>query len=88
MPVATVDATVNVAVDVPDPGAVIDVGMKETVTPDGCPDDESETALLKPPETVVEIVEAPDEPWTTGTETGDAEIAKSEVLNTAKTRSS
>jgi hypothetical protein len=88
VPVATVDATVNVAVEEPEPGAAIDDGLKETVTPEGCPEAERATALLKPPETVVEIVEAPDDPWTTGTETGDAEIAKSGVLETAKTRSS
>jgi hypothetical protein len=62
--------------------------LNVTVTPAGWPEAESETALLKPPETVVEIVDAPDEPCTTETDVGDAEMAKSGVLVTAKTRSS
>lgn len=64
-------------VEEPEPGAAIEVGLKETVTPEGCPDAERETAELNPPETVVEIVEEPDDPWTTETLLGDEEIAKS-----------
>ncbi len=51
--------------------------MNDTVTPEGWPEAESETALLKPPETVVEIVEEPELPCTTETDAGEAEIAKS-----------
>jgi hypothetical protein len=58
------------------------------VTPAGWPEAESDTAELKPPETVVETVEVPELPCTTETEAGEAEIAKSGELETAKTRSS
>ena len=52
----------NVADDEPEPGAAIDAGLNETVTPDGWPEAESATALLKPPETAVVTVEPPEEP--------------------------
>ena len=76
MPVAVDDATAIVIVDEPDPGAAIDVGLKETVTPDGWPEAESATALLNPPETAVEIVEVPFPPCATETDVGDAAIVK------------
>ena len=48
--------TVIVIVEVPEPGAAIDEGLKLTVTPDGMPDADNAIAELKPPETVVVIV--------------------------------
>ena len=60
----------------PDPGAGIGFGLKLTVTPLGCPEADNVTALLNPPETVVEMVEVPELPCTTLTEVGKAEILK------------
>jgi len=60
-------------VDVPAPGAAIDVGLNETVTPEGCPLPESAMAELKPPETVVVTVHWPELPAATLTEVGDAD---------------
>ena len=58
--------------DVPEPGAAIEVGLKVAVTPVGWPLAVKATAELKPPETVVVIVEVPLLPCTTETEVGDA----------------
>lgn len=58
-PVATVDATATVAVDVPEPGAAVDVGLKVTVTPEGCPDADNAMAELNPPEILAVTVEFP-----------------------------
>src|SRR5689334_10969008 len=78
-PTAAPAETVIVIVDEPEPGAAIDVGENDTVTPDGCPDADRETAELKPPEIVVVTVDGPDDPWAIETEDGEAEIAKSGV---------
>ena len=51
MPVAVVDATARVMVEVPEPGAAIDAGVKLTVTPVGCPVADKPTAELNPPRT-------------------------------------
>jgi len=56
VPVAAVLLAVNVSVELPLPGAAIDVGLKLAVTPAGNPLAESDTAELKPPEIVVETV--------------------------------
>ena len=66
------EATARVAVDVPEPGAAIDEGLKVTVTPAGCPEALSAIAELNPPETAVVIVEEPLLPTTTETEVGEA----------------
>jgi hypothetical protein len=71
-PVVAVALAVRVRVDVPLPGAAIEAGAKLAVTPAGKPEAESETAELKPPLTVVEIVELPDVPCTTERVVGDA----------------
>jgi hypothetical protein len=72
VPVAVVDATVSVALDVPEPGAAIDVGLKLTVTPAGWPEADKATAESNPPEIVVLMVELPLEPTTTETAVGEA----------------
>ena len=46
----------NVRVELPLPGAAIELGVKLAVTPVGKPDTERETAELKPPLTDVEAV--------------------------------
>jgi len=75
VPAATVDATVNVAVDVPDPGVAIDDGLKLTVTPLGMPEAVSATAESKPPETVEVIVDFPLLPAATEIAEGEADKA-------------
>jgi hypothetical protein len=64
-------------VDEPLPGAAIDVGENETVTPDGWPEADSAIALLNPFSADVVIVELPEFPWTTETDPGEAESEKS-----------
>jgi hypothetical protein len=73
------DDTTNVAVDVPKPGAAIDVGLKLTVTPVGAPDAVRVTAELNPPETPVVIVEVPLLPAATEMLVGEAAIVKAGV---------
>jgi hypothetical protein len=59
VPMAAVLLALNVSVELPLPGAVIEVGLKLAVTPAGKPEAESATAELKPPLTDVEIVAWP-----------------------------
>ena len=79
VPVVAVLLAVNVSVELPEPGAAIDVGLKLAVTPAGSPLAESDTAELKPPETVVETVVVFVPPCATDTVVGDADRAKSGV---------
>ena len=79
MPVAVVEATVSVAVDDPEPGAAIDVGLKPTVTPLGWPEAVRATAESNPPETAVVMVDDPLLPTTTETDVGDAASVKAGV---------
>jgi hypothetical protein len=76
VPVAVEEATAIVIVEEPEPGAAIEAGLNETVTPEGCPEADRATALLKPPETVVVIVELPEFPCCTETDVGEAAIVK------------
>jgi hypothetical protein len=76
VPVAVVEGTVKVRVEVPEPGAAMDEGLKPTVTPLGWPVADRAIALLNPPETAVVIVEVPLLPCTTETELGEAEMVK------------
>src|ERR1700722_1383511 len=59
VPATVVEATVRVRVDVPEPGAPIEVGLKPTVTPVGWPVADKATAELKPPAIVLVMVEVP-----------------------------
>lgn len=79
VPVAAVLLAVNVSVELPEPGAAMDAGLKLAVTPAGNPLAESDTAELKPPDTVVETVVVLVPPCTTDTVVGDALRAKSGV---------
>ena len=65
-----------VIVEDPEPGAGIEVGLKLTVVPEGCPEAVSPMAALKPPETVVLIELVPVPPCVTVTEVGEAAIVK------------
>jgi hypothetical protein len=76
VPVAVVDATAMVMVEVPEPGAGMDAGLKLTVTPAGWPVADKATAELNPPEIAIVTVDEPLFPCTTGTEVGDAERVK------------
>jgi len=76
VPGVVVDPTVMVIVELPEPGAAIDVGLKPTVTPDGWPLADRPMAESKPPETAVVIVDVPLLPCATETEVGEAEIVK------------
>jgi hypothetical protein len=76
VPAAAVLLAVKVRVELPEPGAAIDVGLNAAVTPEGSPLAESDTAELKPPEMVVEIVLVPVPPAATERLAGDALMVK------------
>lgn len=65
-----------VIVEVPEPGAAMDVGLKLTVTPVGWPPAVNPIAELNPPEMAVVIVDVPLLPCTTETDVGEAEMVK------------
>src|SRR5258706_358521 len=76
-----VDAlVVIVAVELPDPGAAIELGLNDAVAPVGRPDADSEMAELKEPEIEVEIVEVDEVPWTMLSALGAAAIVKSAAV--------
>ena len=70
-----VKATAIFRLEVPDPGAAMDAGVKLTVTPAGWPVADKATAELNPPEMAVVIVDKPASPRTV-TEAGEAAIVK------------
>lgn len=74
VPATAVEATAMVMVEVPEPGAAIDVGLKVTVTPVGWPVADKPMAESKPPETAVVMVDLPLLPCTTETAVGEAEM--------------
>ncbi len=61
-PVVAVLLALNVSVELPVPGAAIELGLKLAVTPAGNPATDNEMAELNPPLTVVEIVVFPELP--------------------------
>jgi len=77
--VVAVLLAVKVSVELPLPGAAMDVGLKLAVTPEGKAEVDSEIAALKPPLTVVEIVLLPELPWVTDRLVGEALTVKSGV---------
>jgi hypothetical protein len=54
-----VEATARVRVEVPEPGAAMEVGLRLAVTPVGWPEAVKAMAESKPPDTVVVMVEVP-----------------------------
>jgi hypothetical protein len=74
VPAAVVEATAMVMVEVPAP--VMLVGLKDTVTPVGAPDEVSAIAELKPPVTVEVMVLVPLLPAATVTLLGEADKLK------------
>jgi hypothetical protein len=59
VPTAVLDPTATVIVELPPPGAAIEVGLKLTVVPLGAPEADRLMELLNPPLTLVVIVEVP-----------------------------
>jgi hypothetical protein len=72
VPVAAALLAEKVRVELPLPGAPIEVGLKLAVTPAGRPEADREIAELNPPVTVVEIVPLPELPWDTDRLVGEA----------------
>ena len=62
VPVVAALPAERVSVELPLPGAAIELGLKLAVTPVGNPDADNETAALNPPLTAVEIVLVPELP--------------------------
>ena len=76
VPAAVLLPTAIVILEVPEPGAGIGLGLKLTVVPEGTPLADRLMALLKPPLTVVVMVELPWTPCATLTEVGAALMVK------------
>ena len=76
VPVVAVLLAERVKVELPLPGAAMEAGLKLAVTPAGNPEADNATAELKPPLTVVEIVELPDVPCVTERLAGEALTVK------------
>jgi hypothetical protein len=76
VPVAARRLTVTVMVDVPDPGAAIELGLNVTVTRDPWPLADRLIAELKPPDIAVVMVEWPELPRATLSDVGDAAMVK------------
>lgn len=76
VPVAVPAGTVMDMVDVPDPGAANEAGLKPTATPLGWPEADKAIAEANPPNTAVVIVDEPLLPCATDTELGEAEMVK------------
>src|SRR5580765_4664057 len=74
-PGAVDEPTLTVIVE--EPPAVTDVGLNDTVAPDGTPLALNATDCAEPLVTAVEIADVPLAPWLTLTPAGDAEIEKS-----------
>ena len=79
VPATALLLTANVRVELPLPGAAIEVGLKLAVIPAGSPEIDSVIAELKPPLLVVEIVALPVLPWLTDKLAGDVLTLKSGV---------
>ena len=67
----------TVIVDVPEPGAAIELGLKVTVCWFPSPEADKATAESKPFSAAVVMVEVPDEPLTTEIAVGEALMLKS-----------
>lgn len=80
VPVLVRPDTRTVMVEVPEPGAEIEVGLKLTATLLPWPEADSEIAELNPPEMAVVILEIPELPRTTVMEAGEAVMVKFGVV--------
>jgi hypothetical protein len=75
-PVLAFLPTLTVMVDVPEPGAAMELGLKVTVWALPCPEADKLIAELKPPETVVVMVAVPELFRATVIVVGDALMVK------------
>src|SRR5882724_9835083 len=71
VPVVAVLLAVNLRVELPVPGAAMEVGVKLAVTPVGMPVADNDTAELKPPVPAVETVVVTELPWAVDTLVGE-----------------
>jgi len=76
LPRAAFLVALTVMVEEPDPGAAMELGLKVIVRPLPSPEAEREMAELKPPETAVVTVEAPEDLLATVMEPGEADRVK------------
>ena len=76
VPIELFESAVTVMVEVPEPGAAMDMGLKVTVTPFGWPAADKITAVSKPPEFGVVMVLVRREPLETESEVGEADMLK------------
>jgi hypothetical protein len=76
VPVVADLLALRVIVEVPEPGAAIDVLLNDTVTPLPSPDAESAIAESKLPDTAVVSATDPDVLWVTDNEVGEAVSVK------------
>ena len=76
VPVLAFEVVVTFRVDVPEPGAAMDAGLKLTVAPEPWPVADKAIAELKPFTAAVVILEVPELPLLTVIEVGDALIVK------------
>jgi hypothetical protein len=86
VPVGAVLETVRVKSDVPEPGALIGLGLKLPVTPEGKPVAESEIAELNPPETAVVTTTYPLRPWSREPDVGETETVNAAVAGAVTVR--
>lgn len=63
-------------VELPEPGAEMELGLKVTFTPEGTPFADKPIDELKPPKTVVVIFDVPLLPCATETVLGEADMVK------------
>ena len=85
VPVAAVLPAENVSVELPFPGAAMEVGLKLAVTPAGKPDADNVIDELNPPAAAVETDVLPELPWVTERLVGDVLKLKSAVEPGLKT---
>lgn len=76
LPVAALRLALTVMVEVPPPGAAMDFGLKEMVSPETSPDADNLTAELKLPETLTVMVEVAEFLRVTEREAGEAEMVR------------
>jgi hypothetical protein len=76
LPVVAVLLALTVIVEVPEPGAAIELGLKDTVKPLPAPEADKLIDELKPPETAVVIVDVPEARRATLIDVGEALIVK------------
>jgi hypothetical protein len=78
--------TLSVKFVVPEPGALIGLGLKLPVTPEGMPVADSEIAALNPPETAVVTIAYPAWPWSRDPEVGETEMVKAATTGAVTVR--